>query len=178
MPNSVVAKAASVLVGYKVPANPPIELIQRAVLLVADYVLDYSVIRLPVPVSSSFTPIQWRTSGPFETEPIAIIQHPNGEPIKVADDEDCYISRRRAEGRKGRLVDFGHRCDTMDGSSGSLVIALEDLRLIGIHHWGVRSDNESEQNQGVRIDEILKDLKQKASHSPGIMEIYQAVTSD
>lgn len=174
VPTSDVARQVTVLVGYDSSDARP-QVLKAVDLLASDFGLDYAVIRLAAPPSHSIRTVPWRSSGPVLQEPVVVVQHPNGEPLQVADDEDCYISEARTNGRSSGPVDFGHRCDTMDGSSGSLVLALRDLRVVGIHHWGIRSGDDHEQNQGVRGDEILGQLRQKARDDARVREIYEAV---
>lgn len=176
VPTDEVARQVAVLVGYNSSGGPPREVLRAVELVASDFGLDYSVIRLATRPSDQIRPVKWRISGPVLQERVVVVQHPNGQAMQVADDNDCYVSEGRTRGRGGDLVDFGHRCDTMDGSSGSLVLGLQDLRMVGIHHWGVRPGDEREQNQGVRIDEIFRQLKQKAAHDPRAKEIYEAVT--
>ena len=65
-----------------------------------------------------------------------IIQHPGGDLKKVVQ-KDCEVTTRDAENRRGEQNDFGHKCDTEDGSSGSPVFDSMH-RVIGLHHLGWR----------------------------------------
>lgn len=175
IPDEEVASTLTIYVGYLSSLTSSHGIINRGVLLAGDPILDYSFIRVSDRFASNGEPVKLRKSGPHDGEFIAIIQHPSGEAMKVADDEDCYISSAHIAGYAGSMVDFGHRCDTSDGSSGSLVLSLRDFRIIGIHHWGIRPGDSREENQGVRMDEILKDLQQKAKTDMRAKQAYDAM---
>lgn len=178
VPTSEIARQGTVLVGYDSLNAAPREILASVELVTSDIDLDYSVIRVAVPLLNRIPRMRWRISGPVAQERIVIVQHPNGQPKQVADDNDCYVSEAWTRGRSDKLVDFGHRCDTMDGSSGSLVLGLSDLHVVGIHHWGIRPGDEGGQNQGVRADEILLHLQQNAHGNPRIEEVYNAIISE
>jgi V8-like Glu-specific endopeptidase len=54
------------------------------------------------------------------------------------------------------LTDFGHSCDTIQGSSGSPVLD-SNHRVVGLHHWGFDDygpDAWKRTNRAVRMAEI------------------------
>ena len=95
--------------------------------------------------------------------------------MRVADDTDCRICMETAKGRDNRPFDFGHKCDTQNGSSGSPILANRDYRLVGIHHWGYIEGDEIEQNQGVKIQYILGHIKKQAEIDSKAREVYKAI---
>lgn len=108
-------------------------------------------------------------------EPVSIIQHPNGEHKQYAVRENEIV------GATGSFLHY--RTDTNPGSSGSPVLDWQ-WRAVALHHSGVprevngkvvtrdgriwqpsMGDNAIDwiANEGVRIDAILKDLREKAT---------------
>ena len=59
---------------------------------------------------------------------------------------------------EGKGSDFGHTCDTMEGSSGSPVLRRADLKVVGLHHWGFVSNDQkwSAENRAVQMRLIKK----------------------
>lgn len=79
-------------------------------------------------------------SAPTLNETIFIPQHPAGLPkqfglTSMADGGRCRVMAASQAGYAPNS-DFGYSCDTQGGSSGSPVIALDTLRVIGLHHLG------------------------------------------
>jgi len=125
--------------------------------------LDYAVLELDQPSARVPAALPWRQGGPNLGESIAIVQHPGGKPMRGAWDGDCRVQSPKIAGRNSTPdVDFGHRCDTEGGSSGSVVLSQRPAcpQVIGLHHWGIEADKytATSQNQGVRIDSIYSDL--------------------
>ena len=89
-------------------------------------------------------------------EPLLIVQHPAGQP-KQFSRADCTVSTVDAPGR-AEHTDFGHKCDTMGGSSGSPVLDAS-LKVVGLHHYGFATDRWSAENRAVRIKLILDALQ-------------------
>lgn len=82
-----------------------------------------------------------------EKASLAIVQHPKGDPVKVALDTESVslVGARRVR----------YRTNTEDGSSGSPCFDL-DWNLVALHHWGSNAEN-----QGVPMEAIVARLKQK-----------------
>ncbi|MEP2758556.1 MAG: serine protease [Hyphomicrobiales bacterium] len=117
-------------------------------------VLDYAIVRLNRPVTAEVKPIALHTfdtislpdikEGEELPEPMnkldgLLIHHPAGEPKQVTK-TNCRIYNERVIGAAS-AVDFRHRCDTLKGSSGSPVLAIEQAMdnepifcTIGLHH--------------------------------------------
>jgi V8-like Glu-specific endopeptidase len=128
--------------------------------------LDYAVLELDQPSTAVPTALPWRKTGPDAGESIVVVQHPGGRPIRGAWDGDCRVQTARVAGRNATPdVDFGHRCDTEGGSSGSIVVSQRRgcPQVIGLHHWGVEAYTSTSQNQGVRIERIYDDLVRRAT---------------
>jgi len=89
---------------------------------------------------------------------LIVIQHPAGLPKRLAA-IDCEVKTLASGIRPA--TDFGHKCDTEGGSSGSPVLNLSGL-VVGIHHYGFDpsvSDPALQLNQAVKMKEIIDFIK-------------------
>ena len=84
-------------------------------------------------------------------EPLYLPQHPNGGPQMVSV-LDCRVSTSLVDGASP-ASDFGHRCDTEPGSSGSPVLDLDDT-VVGLHRAGACTEGGGE-NSAVLMSRIL-----------------------
>ena len=80
------------------------------------------------------------TRAPNLNETIFIPQHPAGMPKQFGmnsaqDGGRCRVNANSLAGY-APASDFGYACDTQGGSSGSPVIALDTLKVVGLHHLG------------------------------------------
>ena len=92
-------------------------------------------------------------------EPLYLLQHPAGEPKRVALD-DCNVSTLKAPGSVPAVEsDFGHKCDTESGSSGSPLFDMSH-RVVGLHHFGFDKKLErwARENRAVHIAPILTEI--------------------
>lgn len=158
--NEKMASQTSVWIGYENESKKPFEILTVKELVISNYELDFSILKLDEPVSINFNIFKWRLSTLNYFEKVLIIQHPNGEIKQFSSDSDCYISNPKLKGRSGLFNDFGHRCDTKDGSSGSPILDNQ-YKLIGIHHWGLHPGDKLEYNQGVSIEKVYSYLNNK-----------------
>lgn len=79
-----------------------------------------------------------------KNQPLIIVQHPNGEPMRFAIDTDSVIGYEA-----GRLR-LRYRTNTEPGSSGSPCFSM-DFDLLALHHLGERGSVASGYNQGIPI---------------------------
>src|SRR4051812_21884389 len=86
--------------------------------------------------------------------PILIVQHPKGEPMKLALDTQAVIGLN-ANGTRVR-----YRTNTDPGSSGSPVFTM-DWDLVALHHLGDPDWHNPGFNQGVPIELIRQRIEQK-----------------
>jgi hypothetical protein len=106
--------------------------------------LDYALVRLEEPIgelpmgpdSVGEGPRRgWITAPPTPVvtpnTPLWIMQHPSGDPLKLA------FAERGVEGVNANGTRMRHRVNTEPGSSGSPCFG-PDLLLIGLHHYGER----------------------------------------
>lgn len=99
------------------------------------------------------TPIPASSLAP--SQPIVIVQHPNGEPLKLAIDTDAVIAVDENRVR--------YRTNTEPGSSGSPVFDGH-LNLVALHHAGDPDYSElhhPEYNQGIPIERVQSSIKER-----------------
>ncbi len=88
-------------------------------------------------------------------QPIVIVQHPNGEPLKLAIDTNAVIA---VTGTRVR-----YRTNTEPGSSGSPVFDGH-LQLVALHHAGDPDYSElhnAEYNQGIPIELVKASIRDR-----------------
>ena len=89
-------------------------------------------------------------------QPIVIVQHPNGEPLKLAIDTEAVI-----EVMDNRVR---YRTNTEPGSSGSPVFDGR-LQLVALHHAGDPDYSElhlADYNQGIPITKVQASVLDRA----------------
>lgn len=124
----------------------------------SDVGLDYALLRIAgAPgAPNKWGVMRWRQQPPREGEPLTLIQHPDGLPKRVARD-GCGVTTLDANGKAPSVMtDFGHKCDTMSGSSGSPVIDGNN-QVVGVHHLGYDSADSRWifENRAVKAQAIL-----------------------
>jgi hypothetical protein len=132
--------------------------------------LDYAILRLSEPVGSQplgrtpepgASPRGWvrAYSGtpPASNNPIFIMQHPKGAPLKLA--WGGRVLSVSTDGARMR-----HDVDTQPGSSGSPVFGC-DLTLIAVHHAGDAA-SPPRYNQAVPIAKIVERLRARGLEVP------------
>jgi hypothetical protein len=126
-------------------------------LIQTDAALDYTLILLPVNITSTYGYLQIRDVLPSVGERIYIPQHPGakGKQIGVNDDQSggfCNVETTNETPCAGGPGDIGYFCDTEGGSSGSPVLAYSDHCVVALHHCADCP------NRGVPIPSIITDL--------------------
>jgi V8-like Glu-specific endopeptidase len=127
--------------------------------------LDYALLRVDgdpgsIPVSATsaepgapvrgFVQVPAGTVAITNDQPILIVQHPKGDPLKLAFDTRAVTM---VNGNRTRVR---YRVNTEGGSSGSPVFDV-NWNLLAIHHWGdpdFKPMTLARWNQGVPIDTI------------------------
>jgi hypothetical protein len=158
--NENAASGVRVEVGYRSWDDEPVETHQGTHFVLGDPGLDFAVLSLYARVATALDPLSWRTGGATQGEDIAVVQHPGGDPVRVARDGDCFVRTNATKGVGDAHVDFGHRCDTEGGSSGSIVVSRDPRcpQIIGLHHWGVVRYHPTAENHAVRIEKVYDHL--------------------
>lgn len=135
------------------PGATPVTLTFKE-MLKTDPGLDFTLLRLNT--TPGRQPLVFDTSAPG-TRPLLVIQHAAGKPKQVSI-ENCKVLAPQVAGVTSFLTDFGHGCDTLNGSSGSPVMDLRSGKVLGLHHLGFLP-NEEPRNRAVSIQQILEFLK-------------------
>jgi hypothetical protein len=115
--------------------------------------LDYALLRLAEAAGEH--PVEGGVRGwlelastrfPLEPDdPLLIVQHPNGAPMKLAMDTQAVIGLNPNETR------LRYRTNTEPGSSGSPCFSME-WDLVALHHFGDPAWQAARFNQGVPVD--------------------------
>ncbi|WP_223668734.1 PKD domain-containing protein [Kangiella shandongensis] len=128
-------------------------------LIQTDSALDYSMVKLPTNVSSTYGFLQMRASGAQVGERIYIPQHPGAQGKRIAiestasgDNGVCQVMSLDEPACTGGDSDVGYMCDTQGGSSGSPVLSYNDNTVVALHHCA------NCPNRGVPIDDVITDL--------------------
>jgi Trypsin-like peptidase domain len=153
-----VADARSTLVdwGYDGPASA-IETVRADDLVALSHDLDYALLHLEKPLAAKWPPLELSSREAAENEDLILIEHPLGG-FKQASLESCEVSALHMPGVSAGQTDFGHRCDTLNGSSGSPVISDASGKVVGLHHFGFDAATNTYVNRAVSIGLIVADV--------------------
>lgn len=132
---------------------------------ISDVPLDFAIFRLSWTFPNR-TPLQLEATIPQPDQLFWLIQHPAGEPKQLSR-TDCRAVGISIPGVTSARTDFGHRCDTLGGSSGSMVLNRQTKKVIGLHHLGfeptdpciVNITNQCLVNRAVLMDQIIAFIK-------------------
>ena len=116
--------------------------------------LDYSVLEVQGRPGQVFGYVDIDPVRVSPNTSLYIFHHPAGLPLR--------LTRFRCRAYSGDTyagAEFRHRCDTLGGSSGSLVFDA-DRRVVAVHHsGGLNASSRSSFNSGTAIDAILKESR-------------------
>jgi hypothetical protein len=123
-----------------------------------DEARDYSLLRLVGEAPAPALPVTLERLQKANT-PLFIIEHPGGD-VKSVSVRDCAATDLELVGVSETLKsDFGHRCDTLGGSSGSPVFRTSpNIAVVGLHHLGFYEDDPSPVNQAVLLSYVMDDI--------------------
>ena len=157
--NDEICKSADVIFGFHKPSDPLGEEVQKCLRLVdEDEELDAALIEVAGSPGTRWGSLAFSDGDANVPEPTVVVQHPAGF-HKFVSRKDCVVSTMPADGvKEGEGSDFGHSCDTMEGSSGSPVLRRADLKVVGLHHWGFVANDQkwSAENRAVQMGLIKK----------------------
>jgi V8-like Glu-specific endopeptidase len=159
-----VCKTALAIFDYEVTETGSIDTGQQfrcTQFIAADHTLDVSLIRLAGKPGLLYGHLTLNGRAVVLGEQLYLIQHPAGEPKQISR-KGCSITTAVAPGN-GLATDFGHKCDTLGGASGSPLLGGGDFTVIGLHHFGFDSvDTQwSAENRAVRMPQIISWLQSK-----------------
>jgi V8-like Glu-specific endopeptidase len=97
--------------------------------LAASAKLDFALANVEGDANSSFGSVKFRVANASPGQSLLVIHHPLGRP-KMMSRFRCLAMKEQPEG-----VDFRHRCDTLGGSSGSLLFNA-DGAVVALHKEG------------------------------------------
>jgi formylglycine-generating enzyme required for sulfatase activity len=96
-----------------------------------DKKLDYSILKMKGDPAGKFPVIALKPRTAVENERLFIIHHPAGQPQRLT---RAFCRAHPASPVVNGFVH--HQCDTLPGSSGSLLFAQTDGAFVGLHHAG------------------------------------------
>lgn len=119
--------------------------------LEADPDLDYAVLEVEGSPGRVFGHVEIEPAQVAPNTSLYIFHHPAGLPLR--------LTRFRCKAYSGNAYagsEFRHRCDTLGGSSGSLIFDI-DHRVVAVHHsGGLNASSQSSFNSGTAIGSILQ----------------------
>lgn len=179
VPDKEVCKSAVAIFGYEyrlTRTNPPQPVLNTypdqypcKKLEDVDSELDFALLRLTGKpgVAQAWGHLRLATREPRDNEQLVLIQHPFSQPKQVSK-TGCTLSTANAPNLTGNKSDFGHLCDTLNGSSGAPVLG-EDFTVIGMHHLGfdLSEPRWSDENRAVRATKLHRRLTPFLSQAVG-----------
>lgn len=93
--------------------------------------LDYAIVEVVGVPTDRYPPLQIATAAPRARQSLYLIHHPAGYPQRLTRVR-CQTAETPVQ--DNRLV---HHCDTLGGSSGALVLSMDNNRMVGLHFGGV-----------------------------------------
>ncbi|MCD0162838.1 trypsin-like peptidase domain-containing protein [Deinococcus sp. 6YEL10] len=100
----------------------------------ADY--DYAILEVNGNPGAKYGTVLMNARQPLINETLYIIHHPAGQPKQISR-LNCRLHPTR--NTDPNSIELLHRCDTLGGSSGSMVMADGDNAIVGLHFAGFNS---------------------------------------
>ncbi len=157
---SVCQKTAIAIFNYEVNESGNLnasEKYQCADLVKSNHALDASLLRLVGKPGAHWGHLQLSSRAPVLGEQSFLVQHAGGDPKQISA-KRCFVTTAVADGYD-KDTDFGHKCNTLEGSSGSLLLG-SDVTVIGLHHFGFDSQSQDQkwrnENRAVLAGRIKK----------------------
>jgi V8-like Glu-specific endopeptidase len=118
--------------------------------------LDAALLRVRGEPGAIYGSLPLAQQGVALNQSVIMVQHPAGEPKQVSR-KGCFVSSLSALGVSEK-TDFGHKCDTLGGSSGSPILN-EQFAVVGLHHFGFENVAPwRDQNRAVAIDLVRNEF--------------------
>jgi V8-like Glu-specific endopeptidase len=126
--------------------------------------LDFVLLKLEQPVGldkldkrqRGWVALPPKATQPGKGEPIIIVQHPLGQPMKIALDTSSVIGLNQNGNR------LQYKTNTEPGSSGSPCFAM-DWKLVAIHGASATDQAGEEVNQGTPIDLVAASIRKQCA---------------
>jgi V8-like Glu-specific endopeptidase len=129
--------------------------------LAADAKLDFALAKVEGDANATFGFVQFRVAAASPGQSLLVIHHPLGRP-KMMSRFRCLAMKEQAEG-----IDLRHRCDTLGGSSGSLLFNAEGA-VVALHkEGGLDPKDATSYNSATLMSALLE-------QSPELKEIAEA----
>jgi len=94
--------------------------------------LDYSILKVKGNPGAKYGVVPVKLKKPEPSESLFIIHHPAAQPKRISRRNCLALADNPVQGN-----DFRHRCDTLPGSSGSLIFSDdEDFEIVALHKAG------------------------------------------
>lgn len=124
--------------------------------------LDFALLKLEEPVGldefgqkrRGWVAVPPAAKHPGKDEPLIIVQHPLGQPMKLALDTSSVIGLNPSGNR------LQYKTNTEPGSSGSPCFTI-DWKLVAIHGASATARNGEEVNQGTPIDLVAASIRKQ-----------------
>jgi V8-like Glu-specific endopeptidase len=127
-----VAVSAEIRMGYLYPDGEGSKVYRVDIdPLESDRGLDYSILRVEGDPSAEYGTVALAHRQALEIEHLFLVHYPEGQPERLTRAFCNAVSGNPVQGQELR-----HRCDTLPGSSGSLIFSQSDNALVGLHHSG------------------------------------------
>lgn len=115
-----------------------------------DPVLDYAILKVRGSPATKYGTIKLAAASAEPGQSMVVVHHPAGRP-KVMSRFRCL-----ALAEQGSDQMLKHRCDTMGGSSGSLLVSSEGT-IVALHHsGGLIPDDPKSFNQATRMTALIR----------------------
>lgn len=111
--------------------------------------LDYSILKVDGAPGKRWGTVKLTDSTPRPGEPLIVIHHPAGQPMQVTRGSCRAGSPRPVQG-----AELFHKCDTLPGSSGAVILDSDFNAAIALHYAGSPNPGPERYNYGKLIGSI------------------------
>jgi hypothetical protein len=122
--------------GFLSPQASPLEYVVDPRPIEQDPELGYAILRVEGNPAERFGVLRLDTRDPEPGEGLFVLHHSLGKPLALARGNACSVTTAQIDPERN----FGYTCNTHEGSGGAPVIAVSDLRILGLHHSSSRRE--------------------------------------